>query len=243
METKWLRRSFVLLLCMVLMLGSSTSAFAYYNDEEGNDGVTVEEVTPTPEPSPVVQDPEPVQEPQGQITPDGNLSLLDDLDYSARGGLQFMTVTTRSGHVYYIVIDRTTNSQNVYFLNQVDEYDLMSIMSDAEKAQYEQDQKTQEQTRPQNVVPVQPVDDQQQSQETSQKPSQQFSIGKNLTMLAFFGGIGLLVVLGFYFLKIKPKKNGGDFDEDRDFEDDEGYENEDEPPFEDPNDLSANGQQ
>ena len=154
-----------------------------------------------------------------------------------------MTVTTRSGHVYYIVIDRTANSQNVYFLNQVDEYDLMSIMSDAEKAQYEQDQKTQEQTRPQNVVPVQPVDDQQQSQETSQKPSQQFSIGNNLTMLAFFGGIGLLVVLGFYFLKIKPKKNGGDFDEDRDFEDDEGYENEDEPPFEDPNDPAANGRQ
>ena len=209
MKTKWLRRSFVLLLCMVLMLGSSTSAFAYYNDEEGNDGVTVEEVTPTPEPSPVVQDPEPVQEPQGQITPDGNLSLLDDLDYSARGGLQFMTVTTRSGHVYYIVIDRTANSQNVYFLNQVDEYDLMSIMSDAEKAQYEQDQKTQEQT----------------------------------SMLAFFGGIGLLVVLGFYYLKIKPKKNGGDFDEDRDFEDDEGYENEDEPPFEDPNDPAANGRQ
>ena len=42
MKTKWLRRSFVLLLCMVLMLGSSTSAFAYYNDEEGNDGVTEE---------------------------------------------------------------------------------------------------------------------------------------------------------------------------------------------------------
>ena len=126
MKTKWLRRSFVLLLCMVLMLGSSTSAFAYYNDEEGNDGVTVEEVTTTPEPSPVGQEPEPAQEPQGQITPDGNLSLMDDLDYSARGGLQFMTVTTRSGHVYYIVIDRTANSQNVYFLNQVDEYDLMS---------------------------------------------------------------------------------------------------------------------
>ena len=61
MKTKWLRRSFVLLLCMVLMLGNSTSAFAYYNDEESNDGVTVEEVTATPEPSPVVQDPEPVQ--------------------------------------------------------------------------------------------------------------------------------------------------------------------------------------
>ena len=38
-------------------------------------------------------------------------------------------------------------------------------------------------------------------------------------MLAFFGGIGLLVVLGFYFLKIKPKKNDGNFYEDPDFDD------------------------
>ena len=137
MFKKTLRGGILLALCVLLLLGSSTSAYAYYNDEESNDGVTVDEVTTTPEPSPVEQEPAPVQEPQGQITPDGNLSLLDDLDYSARGGLQFMTVTTRSGHVYYIVIDRTANSQNVYFLNQVDEYDLMSIMSDAEKAQYE----------------------------------------------------------------------------------------------------------
>ena len=242
MFKKTLRGGILLALCVLLMLGSSTSAYAYYNDEESNDGVTVDEVTTTPEPSSVVQEPAPVQEPQGQITPDGNLSLLDDLDYSARGGLQFMTVTTRSGHVYYIVIDRTANSQNVYFLNQVDEYDLMSIMSDAEKAQYEQDQKTQEQQRPQNVVPVQPVDDQQ-SPTPTQKPSQQFSIGSNLTMLAFFGGIGLLVVLGFYFLKIRPKKNDGDFDEDPDFDDDEGYENEDDLEFENPNEPPETEQQ
>ena len=242
MFKKTLRGGILLALCVLLLLGSSTSAYAYYNDEESNDGVTVDEVTTTPEPSPVVQEPAPVQEPQGQITPDGNLSLLDDLDYSARGGLQFMTVTTRSGHVYYIVIDRTANSQNVYFLNQVDEYDLMSIMSDAEKAQYEQDQKTQEQQRPQNVVPVQPVDDQQ-SPTPTQKPSQQFSIGSNLTMLAFFGGIGLLVVLGFYFLKIRPKKNDGDFDEDPDFDDDEGYENEDDLEFENPNEPPETEQQ
>ena len=242
MFKKTLRGGILLALCVLLLLGSSTSAYAYYNDEESNDGVTVDEVTTTPEPSPVEQEPAPVQEPQGQITPDGNLSLLDDLDYSARGGLQFMTVTTRSGHVYYIVIDRTANSQNVYFLNQVDEYDLMSIMSDAEKSQYEQDQKTQEQQRPQNVVPVQPVDDQQ-SPTPTQKPSQQFSIGSNLTMLAFFGGIGLLVVLGFYFLKIRPKKNDGDFDEDPDFDDDEGYENEDDLEFENPNEPPETEQQ
>ena len=248
MSRPWIQRCSALLLCLMLMLSCSTSAFAYYNnngDGDGDDsGVTVEEVTPMPEPTPTVPEPEPVSEPQGQITPAGNLSLLDDLDYSARGGLQFMTVTTRSGHVFYIVIDRTANSQNVYFLNQVDEYDLMSIMSDAEKAQLEQDQQHLQQSQyPQNVVPVQPENNPAPAETPAQHTSQQFSVGNNLTMLAFFGGIGLLIVLAFYFLKIKPKKNGGGFEEDLDFEDDEGYENEDEPEWEDPNEHPDNEQQ
>ena len=42
--------------------------------------------------------------------------------------------------------------------------------------------------------------------------------------------IGLVVVGAFYFLKIKPKKNGSTIDEDLEFYDDEEYENEDQEP-------------
>ena len=239
MLKKWVRVLLLLVICLALTLGNTSAAYAYYNDEEANEGVTVEEEpSPTPAPTTTPQQAEPVPQPQGQITPDGNLSLLDDLDYSARGGLQFMTVTTRSGHVYYIIIDRSSNSQNVYFLNQVDEYDLMSIMSDAEKAQYEQDQArpSNQSQYPQNVVPVQPEGNPAPTETPTQHSSQQSRIGSSLTMLAFFAVIGILIAIGFYFFKIKPKKEGADFDEEIDFEDDEEYVNEDVTDFDDASD-------
>ena len=220
---KRLRRFAMLLLLFSVVLSSAgVTAYAYTN-EGGKPGVTVEDPTPSPSPSP-----EPVQEwpsQDGQITPDGNLTLVDDLDYSSRGGLQFMTVTTRNGHVYYIVIDRTANSQNVYFLNQVDEYDLMSILSDADKAQLEKDKETQPRQQQQNVVPIQPVETSKPSG-SNQQASTQKDMNSDLIRIAFFAGVGLLVVLAYYFLKVRPK-NRGDFDNDED-EEEEEYENEDE---------------
>ena len=70
--------------------------------DETTEPVTGPAITTTPEPTP-----EPEQEEKwGPLTPDGNMTLVDDLDYSSRGGLQFMTVTSKDGHVFYIVIDR-----------------------------------------------------------------------------------------------------------------------------------------
>ena len=40
----------------------------------------------------------------------------------------FITVTTRDGHVFYIVIDYESQNQNVYFLNTVDTADLKYLL-------------------------------------------------------------------------------------------------------------------
>ena len=84
---------------------------------------------------------EPVAEPElpslGGLTPDGNLALIDDiLDgsyYSSEeigegGKMQFVTVETKSGNVFYLVIDHSTG--DVYFLNLVDESDLLALLED-----------------------------------------------------------------------------------------------------------------
>ena len=70
------------------------------------------------------------------LTPDGNLSLIDDMGSSTRSGKQFITVETRNGNVFYLIIDRDDEGEEtVHFLNQVDEADLMALTEDGEKAE------------------------------------------------------------------------------------------------------------
>ena len=63
------------------------------------------------------------------LTPDGNLELVDDV-YQTSDGKQFITVQSKNDNTFYIVIDRDKNGENVYFLNLVDEADLMALMQD-----------------------------------------------------------------------------------------------------------------
>ena len=61
------------------------------------------------------------------LTPDGNATLVDDFG----GNKQLITVTTKNGNYFYILIDRDDEGENtVHFLNQVDEADLMVLMED-----------------------------------------------------------------------------------------------------------------
>ena len=65
------------------------------------------------------------------LTPNGNLSLIDDIGSSTRSGKQFITVETRNGNVFYLIIDRDDEGEEtVHFLNQVDEADLLTLMGD-----------------------------------------------------------------------------------------------------------------
>ena len=65
------------------------------------------------------------------LTPDGNLEIVDDIVHDDK---QFITVKSRSGAEFYIVIDRSRDSDNVYFLNQVDDVDLFALLEDDSSA-------------------------------------------------------------------------------------------------------------
>lgn len=69
---------------------------------------------------------------------DGNSHTLDVL-YSAATNKQFITLQTKSGNTFYLVIDydkpidEEAEMYETYFLNLVDERDLLALMSDEEK--------------------------------------------------------------------------------------------------------------
>ena len=103
----------VLLCLTVLSLTAYANGGDYYGDELPLE--TVEPTEASPEPA---------------FTPEGNLSLIDDLPET--GGKQFLTVETKGGNYFYIIIDRAADSENVYFLNEVDEADLLALMDEPE---------------------------------------------------------------------------------------------------------------
>ena len=46
---------------------------------------------------------------------------------------EFFTVKTKGGNTFFLVIDRARNSENVYMLSMIDEYDLQEFLGDEER--------------------------------------------------------------------------------------------------------------
>lgn len=77
--------------------------------------------------TPVIQTPQAVTTP---LTPSGNLTLVDDITTENDSEKQFITVISKNGNYFYIIIDRENDKENVYFLNLVDEYDLLQLLGE-----------------------------------------------------------------------------------------------------------------
>lgn len=85
------------------------------------------------------------------LTPVGNLTLIDDLLQdentasvesveNEQKSKQFITVQSKNGNYFYIIIDRSGDTENVYFLNLVDEADLFALLeTDEESAETEKE--------------------------------------------------------------------------------------------------------
>lgn len=147
-------------------------------------------------------------------------------------GKEFYTISTKSGKVFYLIIDNEQSQDNVYFLTEVDEQDLMNFSLsdtvtlpdvdtvyatvDGEDNQTETPAPEEESTE-ESEAPEEPE---------VQEPEKTSNLGSYLLIGLIAAGVGA----GAWYMKIyKPKHEFDDDDEYEEFEDDdnETYEKDD----------------
>lgn len=138
------------------------------------------------------------------LTPDGNLTLLDDVGSATGAGKQFITLVTKAGNTFYLIIDRDDKGEeNVHFLNLVDEADLFALLEEDQQAAYQKPAVTvpAEQTQPEVKDPADETADTE--KDTESKPEKK---GMNpmpiLLVILLMAGAGG----GYFYLQTKKKK-------------------------------------
>ena len=120
------------LTCMAMSLTflmgcMATPAFAYSGGESSEE-TTAPSIFETEE-EPVTV----VEQDAGPLTPEGNLTVVDDYQTTFSDGTaqQFITLVSKSGAYFYLIIDRAADGdQTAHFLNMVDEADLLALMDE-----------------------------------------------------------------------------------------------------------------
>ena len=160
-----------------------------------------DEVTETEDPEPT-ETPEEPEEEWGPLTPDGNMTLVDDYGAPEKSGKQFITVVTKSGNYFYIIIDRDDNgTETVHFLNMVDEADLLALMDEDAVNDYIASKEAQE-TEPTVTEEPTQTEDPEPAEEPAEPEKKKSSGALIIVLILALGGAGGY----FYFTKVKNKK-------------------------------------
>ena len=192
--------------------------------EPEQEEVPAEESTPEPEAEP---EPEPVateeavpeESADSGLTPEGNLTLVDDYGAATGEGKQFITLVTKSGNYFYLIIDRDVDGNNtVHFLNQVDEADLLSLMDKDTANEYLS------QTEEAKEAEPEPEESEPTVTPTAEEP-EAASKANVLPSLILLGAV-TVGGIGFALTRLKRKKVAQQVrpDPDGDYEMQEGYE-------------------
>ena len=193
-----------LLVSAALCAGMAAPAFAF----EGEAAPVEQPVLPEVVEDDVVTI---TDETSGALTPEGNLTLVDDYhtSYSDGSGQQFITLVSKSGNTFYLVIDRNAKGQQtVHFMNLVDEADLLALMEEEDADAYTAEKE----------AATQAEQDRLKAEEEAKKAAEEAASGteqpkeNKITKIASgFLGVVVLIALaaggGFYvFAKQKQKK-------------------------------------
>lgn len=175
-------------LSAMMLLGSATTAFAYTEETPPAETETQEQVLE-----------ENQINTEDAFTDPGNGQLQDDITNSE--SKEFLTITTKNNQTFYVVIDRSSNTDNVYMLSKVDENDLKEFLEEAP----EDEKPTTDIVLEENV--------QTETESTTPEVTEQDDMQTSSANPALLGVLGLAVagVAGFGYMKFfKSKKDDDD---------------------------------
>ena len=189
MKNNLIRRAALILSALLSLTSMSLTAYAQSSEPAEETAPETEEGT-TAKP----------------FTPEGTGTVVDNA--TDGDGKEFFTITTPSENVFYLIIDRQRDGQNVYFLNAVTEKDLLSL---AEKDPEPEVTEPVMESEPETEPPTEP------EPEPEPEKTSGFPMG-NILMIAavLLAGGGA----GYYFKVYHPKHEVPDMDdEEYDYED------------------------
>lgn len=195
------------MLCAVMMLGTSMTVSANADPPENGEDTVLEE-----------------SETGGTAfsTP-GNAQVQDDITEDS--SKEFFTITTKNNNTFYLVIDRSASTENVYMLSQIDENDLQEFLQDESSSVVETE-------KPPIVLEEETSEklNEEPEQETNTEPEEEQVNDEQSNMT----GILLILVLaaagaaGYYYFKIYKRKAREEGDDEEGIELDDGLETIDE---------------
>ena len=191
-----------LLVSAALCAGMAAPAFAF----EGEAAPVEQPVLPEVVEEDVVTV---TDETSGALTPEGNLTLVDDYhtNYSDGSGQQFITLVSKSGNTFYLVIDRNAKGQQtVHFMNLVDEADLLALMEEEAADAYTAEKEAAAQAELDRLKAEEEAKKAEEEAATAEPPKE----NKITKYAGAFLGIVALIALaaggGFYFYRQQVQK-------------------------------------
>lgn len=142
---------------------------------------------------------------------DGNGEVLDNV-VDEKSGKEFYTITTANNNTYYLIIDHSSNTKNVYMLSMIDENDLKEFLSEEEPEVPEDTG-----TPPAVDFGDEPSGDDTPDDSEPEEPKKNNNILSTVLIILVLGAIA---GGGYFYFKIyKPKKEAQISDEDMEYVD------------------------
>ena len=192
----------VLLLSASMIFATATTAFAYVDENAEATQTEAAETEKAETEETVIE--ENTTEEEAPFSVPGNGQVQDDITNSKNK--EFLTITTKNNNTFYLVIDRSATTDNVYMLSQIDENDLKEFLEEDQTASSVVD------VTPDIVIDENTNTDQNNQTETEVPEKEESS--SNLGALIAIFAAAVLGVGGYGYMKfIKPKKDEDDGDE------------------------------